>query len=272
MNMVVVPKRLPKQFIAALFLATASCASQPSQDDEQMADTYVRLAEEHLARGLYSGAIVELDSAEQLNRRHPRLHATRALAMIGMQRWNDAKSAIESAEDLVGTNSEIRLLWSELYIQSNEPKKALPMIDLILDDPRFTHRHLAYTNSGRALLILQQNEKALAQFEKAIQLASDHCDIRILKTKTLLRLKRNKEAIRFAGAATRFCPQHFGTHLWYVYALSRGGRSQQALAHLGSIRTQGLENFQFEILQNMAQLVRNKVPLEEPQMPWSPYQ
>ena len=132
---------------------------------------HLERAASYFEKGQYQEAIIEYKNVAQLDPKdavgHYRLALTH-LKLGGLANIQQAFAELSKTVELDKTNQDAQLKLGELYLLSNEPKKAREQADIVLvSAPQNTEGLIL---RGRSLINEQQYQEGMAELKKAIDL------------------------------------------------------------------------------------------------------
>ena len=131
-----------------------------------------------------------------------------------------------------------------LFLQKNLISEALKQFELALEiDPHYSE---AYSNYGKALLIEESYDKAVAVLDDGVQKAPDYADIHNYLGIAHLRTGNYQQAIEYLEQAIKLNPNYFGAHYHLGIAklghtLNTDGTEDEAVERIRAEAMQHLE-------------------------------
>jgi tetratricopeptide (TPR) repeat protein len=152
-------------------LVTLVCFGCGGSSPEAKKAKHRERAATYLEKGQYQEAIIEYRNVAQLDLKDADAHYRLALAYLklgGLTNLQQAFAELSRTVELDKTNYDAQLKLGELYLLSNEPKKAREQADIVLvSTPQNTEGLLL---RGRSLINEQHYPEGMEELKKAIDL------------------------------------------------------------------------------------------------------
>ena len=161
--------------------------------------------------GRLSEARVALDAISRSEPKHPAILFTAAVLEYREGYFGSALKILEG-EPSLAANTDVRILRAATLDALGRDTEAERELESLVSAPGATGRPLLHLGYGQLLLQRGLEERALAAFDKALQLAPDHGEANRWRAIALMRLGRNKEAVRSAESAEKLAPAAAEVH------------------------------------------------------------
>ena len=156
------------RWVLALSLCVG-CATAPSEQDLQRAQTHRQLAEVKYAKGEFNYAVREYIEALKLNERDPEAHFGLGDAYRELGSYEQAQEHFLRALEINPDHQDSRLNLSALYLQTERWDDAIREATTLIEDLTFLNPARAYVNRAWAHYKLGDLDAAQADLTEAIQ-------------------------------------------------------------------------------------------------------
>jgi type IV pilus assembly protein PilF len=254
--------------LLGMALILGSCTSTQSSGNKQTPESnaFFALGVSSFKSGEYPAAYDYFKKAESLVPDNPSYEMHTGLALMSLERNQEAEAKINSACQRI---VEFPDCWNNLavfYLKTNRPQLALDFAQKAANSSAYHTPEVALANEARAYIELRRLKDALTSLEKAERIGQSSCTVQLLKAKTLNRQRLYDVALDSAKRAESLCVSDARTHFWVAYLEQKNGRNDLSEKKLRNILdTFREEKTTFQARQYLDQL-NKKNPLKEPQI------
>ena len=167
------PMRTPAILLVAFMLLSLGCATTSNRMETAAQESRFRLKYKmglsYIQSGRFKEALLELLEAQKIGPSTPELYNSLGIAYLGLGEMDKAKTAFKKAVALKPDYSEAHTNLATLYIQKKEWKRAIKECNEALKNPLYLTPESAYNNRGYAHQMLGEDQKALADYYKALR-------------------------------------------------------------------------------------------------------
>jgi tetratricopeptide (TPR) repeat protein len=150
-----------------------------------------------------------------------------AVALNGLQRFDDAEKVAVRALRIDGSSDATHYNYATILKQNGKPEEAITAFGKAL---AINPRHIkALNNRGAALSELERYEEAIADFDRAIALDRRYSDVYYNKANALMALKRRADALRNFELTLSLSPRHAGAYANLVILFNELGEYAKAI-------------------------------------------
>jgi len=164
---------VPAILLATIMMLSFGCVTTSKQMETDAQEASFRLKYKmglsYIQSGRYKEALLELLEAKKIGPSTPELYNSLGIAYIGLGEADKAKGSFEKAVMLKPDYSEAHTNLATLYIQKKRWKKAIEECNNALKNPLYLTPESAYNNRGYAYQMLGEDQKALANYYKALR-------------------------------------------------------------------------------------------------------
>lgn len=143
---------------------------------------------------------------------------------------------ILEGEPSLAANIDVRILRAATLDALGRDAEAERELESLVSVPAATGRPLLHLGHGQLLLQRDLNDRALAAFDKSLQLAPDHGEAHRWRAIALMRLGRAKEAVRSAESAEKSAPASTEVHSLLLKLYRLTGDDERAARQLRWLR------------------------------------
>ncbi len=236
--MLKVPRKFPTALSALLAFAllSVSCAGTSGgaadsfglQNRKKLAASYVR-------GGDFISAIREIAIAEKQAGNDPEVHLIKGIAYFGLKDLNGAEKSYRKALEIKDDYTKARYNLCGLYVTTNRPDSAIEHCSIVARDIRYPLRYAALVNIARAYGLKNDTESAEHFFKESIKLEPSNIYSRNEYGKLLVKLSREKEAIRHFKTALKLAPGYNEARLNLALTQIKTGDTESACSELRQI-------------------------------------
>jgi tetratricopeptide (TPR) repeat protein len=178
----------------------------------------------------YPESLRAFEEATRHHPKHPSYEMHKALALFYLGRREVALEHIKMSCALSDDFPECHNNESLLLLEMDRPEEALISAQKALAITTFRNPERALKNLGRAYYKMQRFEEAESSFNEALNKPGSQrfCDIRLLRSQSLLALTRFQEALREAQTSRNLCETEPATHFWLAYTQYRLAQMSEA--------------------------------------------
>ena len=210
---------------AVLLLTLAACGGAESRRI-----SYIQRGREYLARGDFLKASIEFRNAVQIAPRDPQARLLAGEAAEKLGRWRDAAGLYQSVVELAPENIEARADLGRLYDLGGAPEQALKLIGPALAKQPDSAALLVVRALARSRL--RQTEAALADAERAAQLAPDNEEAVGLLAAMYRERGQEARAVELVSSALRRTPSSTDLRELLVTIYAETGEPDRAIEQL----------------------------------------
>lgn len=201
-------KKLPALFLApiacALFLA--SCAGAGKNFSAADLQSSKNLAASYARGGDFAGAIREISPVEKQAGNDPEVHIIKGIAYFGLKDLRGAEKSYKKALEIKSDYTKARYNLCGLYLKMNKPDSAIEHCSIASRDIQYPFRYAVFVNIAKAHAMKNDNVSAERFFKESLKLEPSNIYSRNEYGKLLVKLSREKEAIRQFQTALKFAP------------------------------------------------------------------
>jgi type IV pilus assembly protein PilF len=221
---------IPFLFSICCMLLFSSCASTPSREKMNSADTHIKLGSSYLENGQFNDAFMEFQKAIKLNPRSKETLNYLGYLSTRFEKYDEAISYYKKAISIDPDYSEAMNNLGVTYAETENWDEALTYFDAALSNHMYDTPESAFANKGYVLYMkgdysnaeravkealiknrlfplasyvlgliytkLDDDDAAIEEFKKAIGLAPGYAEVHMELAKTYLRSGNKAKALK----------------------------------------------------------------------------
>jgi len=219
-----------------------SCATAPSVEDVNRADTNYKLGVSYLAKEQINEAFVEFQKAIKLNPKNK--NSLNALGLISTEykEYGDAVSYYKRAISITPDYSEAMNNLGVTYVKMEEWDEAVKYFKMALENPLYSTPQRAYSNLGYTFYMKGDYHNAMLTLEEAIIRYPDFLQPVYFMGLAYIKLGKIETAIEEFKKAVNLAPEYIDAHWELANAYLRTGDVGKAFKHFKVIAESSSDN------------------------------
>jgi type IV pilus assembly protein PilF len=192
---------------APMILLLAGCATPRPPQPLTVAATHYDLGLAYFDAGNYRRAIPELAKAVELNPADPEYRTALGMAFMFNRNLDQAIKTFEEAIAADARFTEAKNNLATAYLLKGDLEKARVLLGDVLNDPFYPTPHFAYFNLAKIYERQGKVEKAIEEYQRALDIQRDYVEARNNLGSLYLQLGKTDLAIAEFTEATRLAPR-----------------------------------------------------------------
>jgi len=207
-------------FILLLCIVTLSCYSstKSSKSSSQVKDkdkeftNQKALAIASVRRGNFQQALIDLERAEELNKKDPEVFLIKGIIYYGLKDNNAAEESYLKSIKLDDTYTEAYYNLCGLYLFEERYDEAIAQCSIAASDPTYRARSSVLTNLGIAYFRKGDVNKAKQYYDKALEINPAYVYTHNEMGKLYMSIGKEQEAIQEFKQAISGFPEYAEAH------------------------------------------------------------
>ena len=224
-------------FLCAVITAflVASCASTPSREDINRAESYAKLGTSYLENGQLNESFMEFQKAMELNP-----HSTKTLNYLGylsmrFKKYDEAVNYYKKAISLDPAYAEAMNNLGVTYAEMEEWDEAVNYFDSALSNPMYETPETAFANKGYVLYMKGDYNNAEEAVKEALILNRQFPRASYVLGLVYTKLDNDNAAIEEFKKAIGLAPEYAEAHMELAKTYLRAGNNAKALKHFEAV-------------------------------------
>jgi len=227
-----------KQLVFLLALLTfpllSSCGGTAKSDSITLRNRK-NLAASYVRGGDFAGAVGEMKKAEIRNGGDPEVHLIKGIAYFGLQEFAAAERSYKRALGINNDYTKARYNLCGLYIKIGRLDDAIEQCLMVTRDVSYPLRYAAFVNVAKGYEMKGDPVSAERFFKQSIKLEPSNIYSRNEYGKLLVKLSREKEALRQFKSVLDLAPGYNEARLSLAAAQIKTGDLRSACTELNKI-------------------------------------
>ncbi len=193
------------------------------------------LAVSYTRGGDFTSAIREITAAEKRAADDPEVHLIKGIAYFGLKDLRRAEKSYKKALEINNGYTKARYNICGLYLKMNKPDSAIEHCSIAAQDISYPFRYAVFVNIAKAHELKNDNISAERFIRESLRLEPSNIYSRNEYGKLLVKLSREKEAIRQFKTALNLAPGYNEARLNLAIAQIETGNLKDACTELRQI-------------------------------------
>lgn len=224
----------PQKFSYLLYLPLAgalfavSCAGTGKNAPAADLQNRKNLAASYARGGDFVSAIKEITAVEEAAGDDPEVHLIKGIAYFGLKDLDEAERSYKKAIEIKSDYTKARYNLCGLHVKMNRPDSAIEHCSAAARDIRYPLRYAALVNIAKAYDLKNDHAAAERFLKESLKLEPSNIYSRNEYGKLLVKLSREKEAIRHFKTALKSAPGYNEARLNLAIARMKTGDLKSA--------------------------------------------